>query len=107
VLIKDPHPLVAISTLVNNALSDDEIESAARSRLVVEDVLLEIARHRAWMNKYKILNALVGNPRTPVGLALRFLSRLNGRDLRGLSHNRNVPDAVRRAAQNYYVAKTS
>nr|HRC87514.1 hypothetical protein [Thermoanaerobaculia bacterium] len=106
-LIKDPHPQVAVSTLVNNALSDDELEMAARSRVVVEDILIEMARHREWMNKHSVVSALVGNPRTPIAIAMRHLPRLSVRELRSLAHNRNVSDAVRKAAQRQFQAKTS
>ncbi|HEX4954397.1 MAG TPA: hypothetical protein VF017_13475 [Thermoanaerobaculia bacterium] len=106
-LLKDPHPLVAVSALTNNVLSDEELEMVARSRLVVEDVLVEMARHRDWMNKYSVVNALVANPRTPVGVALRHLSKLGIRDLRALSHSHNVSAAIKSAARRYYHSKTA
>jgi hypothetical protein len=107
ILIKDTNPTVAISALVNNALSDEEVEQLARSRTVVDEVLLEISRRRDWMNRYGIVNALVGNPRTPLNVSMRNLPRLGVRDLRSLAHNRNVPDAIRAAAQRQYRVKTS
>lgn len=107
ILLKDSNPLVAVSTLVNNALSDDEVEQIARSRSVIDDVILEITRHREWMNRYGILNALLNNPRTPINLAVRFMSRLGVRDLRSLGGNRNVSDAVRAAARKHYLSKTA
>lgn len=107
ILIRDTNPTVAISALVNNALSDEEVEALARSRVVVDEVLLEISRRRDWMHRYAIVNALVGNPRTPINISMRSLPRLGPRDLRSLAHNRNVPDAVRSAAQRQYQVKTS
>jgi hypothetical protein len=104
--LKDSNPLVALAALNNNALSDEEVEQLAKSRSVVDEVLMEISRRREWMNKYPIVNAVVGNPRTPVGVAVRLIPRLSIRDLRGLSHNRNVPDGVRYAAQRQYQVKT-
>jgi hypothetical protein len=106
ILLRDSNPLVALSALNNNALSEEEVEQLARSRSVADEVLGEISRRREWMNKYPVVNALVGNPRTPVGLAIRLVPRLSVRDLRSLSHNRNVPDAVRFAAQRHYRVKT-
>ncbi len=107
ILIKDTNPTVAISAMSNNALSDEEVEQLARSRVVVDEVLLEISRRREWMNRYAIVNALVGNPRTPINISIRHMSRLGVRDLRSLAHNRNVPDAIRGAAQRQYHVKTT
>lgn len=107
ILVKDSNPLVAVSTLVNNALSDDEVEQLARSRSVIDDVLLEITRHREWMNRYGILNALLNNPRTPIKISVRFIARLGIRDLRSLGANRNVSDAVRSAARRQYQNRTA
>jgi hypothetical protein len=41
---------------------------------------------------------LVRNPLTPVEIAMRLLPRLPSRDLKRLSTDRNVPEAVRRQA---------
>lgn len=106
ILLRDNNTNVAISTIKNNALSDEEVEQVARSRSVVEDVLVEIARRREWTSKYGIISALVTNPRTPLNISVRLVPRLSIRDLRGLSSNRNVPQAVRTIAKNLYSAKT-
>jgi len=106
ILVRDNNLQVALSTLKNNALSDDEVEQIARSRAVVDDVLVELARHRDWMSKYGIINALVANPRTPLSISIRLVPRLGIRDLRSLTLNRNVPDAVRFTARNLYAVKT-
>lgn len=106
ILLRDSNPNVALATLTNNALSDDELEQVARSRSIVVEVLEEMVRHREWLNKYNVVNALVANPRTPVGISIRLVSRLGMRDLRSLSHNRNVPDAVRAMARTQYQART-
>lgn len=106
ILVRDSNSIVALSVLQNNAMSEDEVEQIARNRSIIDDVLEEIARHRDWMSKYGIVHALVTNPRTNVGTAVRLVPRLGVRDLRSLSFNRNVPDAVRAAAQRLYQVKT-
>ena len=106
ILIRDTNVNVALSILANNALSDEEVEQVARSRVVVDDVLVQISRHREWMSKYPIINALVGNPRTPLNISVRLVPRLGVRDLRNLTQNRNVPDAVRTMARNLYSVRT-
>ena len=43
------------------------------------------------------------NPKTPVALSMNFLPRLNDKDLRGLSTNRNVPEVLRVTARKKVV----
>lgn len=106
ILIKDLNQMVAVSVLNNSALSEDEVELIAASRLVVDEVLNEITRRRDWISKYKICLALAKNPRVSVGLAVRLLTRLSVRDLRSLGRDRNIPDAVRAGADRLYRIKT-
>jgi hypothetical protein len=42
---------------------------------------------------------LTKNPKTPVGMSLNFLARLNDGDVKMLSIDRNVPEALRIAAR--------
>jgi len=104
-LIRDTNPLVALAVMEHNTLDEPEIESIANNRLVPEEVLMEIGRRREWIAKYPILKALVQNPRTPTGLALRLVGRLNIRDLRDLSRNRNTTGPVRAAALRLYTMR--
>ena len=105
VLIRDSNPAVALSVLNNNAIPESELEQIASNRSVLEDVLEDIARHPRWIRKYRILRALVGNPRTPVGIGVRLTSQLSVRDLRSLSRDRNVSEAVRATALRLYRIK--
>ncbi|MGE0640375.1 MAG: hypothetical protein AB7G12_11605 [Thermoanaerobaculia bacterium] len=106
ILIKDLNQVVAVSALNNSALSEDEVEQIAASRMVVDEVLTEITRRRDWISKYKICLALAKNPRVAVGVAVRLLSKLSVRDLRNLSRDRNIQDAVRAGADRLYRIKT-
>lgn len=105
ILIRDPNAQVAVAALSEGALSDGEVEQIAANRAVVGEVLEEIARRREWTSKQKIVSALVHNPRTPAGIAVRFLSRLSVRELRNLSRDHNVSSAVRTQAQRMYRMK--
>jgi hypothetical protein len=104
-LIRDNHPQVALSTLENNVWSDQEIEQIARSRAVTLDVLAAVTKRRDWVRKYPIVLALIGNPRTPIPAALKLMPQLAPRDLRNLSRDRNVSDAVRSLAGRLYRIK--
>ena len=106
ILIKDTNQSVALSVIVNSAMSDDEIAQIASSRSVIDEVLTLISRRREWLAKYKICSALAKNPRIPAGVAVKILPKLSVRDLRSMSKDRNVSDVVRSAAGRLYRIKT-
>jgi hypothetical protein len=106
ILIRDNYPPVAVSVLENNTWSDQELESLSRNRSVAIEVLESITRKREWVRKYPIMLGIVSNPRTPVSAALKLLPALGTRDLRNLSRDRNVSDAVRSTAVRLYRMKT-
>jgi hypothetical protein len=105
ILLRDPNVQVALSVIVNNSLSDQEVEQTASSRSVSEEVLTLIAKKRDWIGKYNVVKALVSNPRTPAATAVRLVPRLAVRDLRDLGRDRNIPDAVRSTALRLYRIK--
>jgi hypothetical protein len=99
VLIRDPNRLVAAAVLSSPKLSDSEIEAFSRMANVSEDVLRTIGASRTWLKNYAVVSGLVRNPKTPVAIALRLLPKIAERDLKVLSMDRNVPEAVRLAAR--------
>ena len=105
ILVRDPNQQVALAVMHSPALSDQEVEQIASSRVVLEEVLVEIGRRREWAGKYQIVAALVRNPKTPTALALRLVPKLAVRDLRDLGRDRNVPNAVRSMALRLYRIK--
>lgn len=105
ILLRDSNSLVAVSVITNNSLSDQEVEQTANNRAVIEEVLEAIARNRQWAAKYNVCKALVQNPRTYLPTALRLMTRLSVRDLRELSRDRNVADAIRSTALRLYTIK--
>jgi hypothetical protein len=105
ILLRDPNGQVAVAVLNHNSFSEQEMEHIARSRSVVEDVLTEISKRREWVQRYTISRALVGNPKTPVAISVRLLPRMSVRDLKLVSRDRNVADAVRSSATRLYTIK--
>jgi hypothetical protein len=103
ILIRDSNKMIAAAVLSSPKVSESEIESFAKMATVPEEVLRAIAMNRAWLKNYGIVVALTKNPKTPVGLSLNLLNRLNDRDLTGVSTDRNVPDPVRTAARRKVV----
>jgi hypothetical protein len=67
-------------------------------RTISDEVLRLIGLNRAWARQYSIIHNLARNPRTPLATAMQILSRIRAKDLKTLSQNRNVSEAVRRQA---------
>lgn len=104
-LIRDSNSMVAVEVITGNNIPDSEVEQIANNRSVCEEVIREIPRKREWIRKYSIAKALVKNPKTPMDIATRLVPRMSVRDLRELSRDRNIPDAVRQMAGRLYQAK--
>ena len=100
-LIRDSNKLVAVSVLSSPKLTEAEVEAFARMANLAEDVLRIIATNRAWVKNYNTVAALTRNPKTPTALAMGFLQRLNDRDLKMLSIDRNVAEPIRLAARKF------
>lgn len=105
ILLRDTNPQVAVTALLGNHLSDQEVEQAASSRAVPEEVLEAIAKKREWVSRYNIAKLLVQNPRTPLPISLKLVNRMSVRDLRGIGRDKNVADAVRSTALRLYRIK--
>ncbi len=98
ILIRDSNKIVATGVIHNPRLSDQEVENIATMRTVAEEVLRLIGMNRAWARSYPIIHNLARNPRTPMATAVHILSRIRTKDLKAISLNRNVSEAVRRQA---------
>jgi hypothetical protein len=107
ILIKDVNTNVAVSTLMNSAFNEDEIEQLASSRSVIDEVLTILSKRKEWISRYNVCLNLTKNPRVPISRAVQLIARLGVRDLRILSRDRNVPDVVRNAADRLYKIKTN
>lgn len=107
ILVRDPNRMVAGAVLRNPRLTDQEVESIASVKTVPEDVLRTIGQNRAWTRSYIVIHNLVRNSRTPIGTSLAFLGRIQTRDLRALSQNKNIPDVIRQSAHRLYLKRSS
>lgn len=104
-LIRDSNSMVAVQVITGNSIPDSEVEQIAQNRSVSEEVIREIPRKREWIRKYSIARALVKNPKTPLDVATKLVPRMSMRDLRELSKDRNIPDAVRQMSLRLYQSK--
>ncbi|MEE9219748.1 MAG: hypothetical protein V3U98_11850, partial [Acidobacteriota bacterium] len=95
-LVRDSNKQVSTSVLKSPKLADNEIESIANMRNVSGEVLRLISINKMWTRNYSVIHSLCRNPKTPVGMTLRFLPRLNNRDLKNLQSDKNITDALRK-----------
>jgi hypothetical protein len=97
-LIRDSNKIISRAVLQSPKISDTEMEGYAAAKNVSEEVLRLIASNRKFMKTYVVMRALINNPRAPIDITMPLLSRVNEKDLKGLSLNRNVPEVIRSLA---------
>jgi hypothetical protein len=105
VLIRDPNRMVAAAVLSCPKVNPAEVEAFAKMGNVSEDILRTIANTRAWTKAYGVVLSLVKNSKTPVALSMNLMQRLTESDVKKISTDRNVPDALRLAARRRAVEK--
>ena len=101
VLVRDPNRIVATAVLGSPRLSDAEVESFAAMKNVSGEVLRIIGANKDWSKRYGVISSLVRNPRTPLAISLGMVARLNPRDLKSISVDKNVPEVIRKQAQRF------
>jgi hypothetical protein len=103
ILIRDPNKLVSTAVLSSPKMSESEVENIAKMASISEEILRIIANTRGWMKRYGIVVALARNPKTPVAISMNLLSRLQEKDVRAISTDRNVPEVLRITARQKIV----
>jgi hypothetical protein len=103
ILVRDTNRMIAVAVLSSPKLSEPEVESIAKMANVSDEILRIIANTRNWMKNYGIVAALTKNPKTPLAVSMKLLPRLNDKDLRTLSTNRNIPEVLRTTARKKIV----
>ncbi len=101
ILVRDPNRIVSTAVLGSPRLTDAEVESFAGMKSVSDDILRQIGTNRDWTKKYGVMSNLVRNPRTPLAISIGMVPRLNPRDLKSISVDRNVPEVIRKHALRF------
>jgi hypothetical protein len=99
-LLRDPNKLVQMAVVQSPRITEDEIAKLSLSRTLPMEVLMYIYNNRQLTRNYNIKVNLVNNPKVPVAVSMRFLSLLRTSELKALSKNKNVPNALTTAARN-------
>ena len=103
ILVRDNNRLVGTAVLSSPKITENEVEAIAKMASISDELLRIIAGTRAWVKNYQVAVALTKNPKTPVAVSMNLLQRLNDRDMRMLSIDRNVPELLRITARKKLV----
>jgi hypothetical protein len=99
VLIRDSNKLVSAAVLSSPKVNEAEIEAFTKMGNVSEDVCRIIGQNRAWTKNYGIILGLCKHPKTPPAIAMSFVQRLNEKDLKQISTDRNAKEGLRLLAK--------
>jgi len=98
-LLKEPNKSFQIFILQNARVTLDEVRYIAGFRQASPDALVTIGANRDWVANPGIVSALVRNPKTPSGTAVKLLDKLPIAEIRRLAKSNDVPRAVQAAAR--------
>ena len=79
-------------------LSEDEVLIIAQKKTISKEVAEKICSNKIWMCNYSIMFAMLKNPKVPMKKVPDFLRKLNRRELKELSIDKNINPEVRKLA---------
>jgi len=99
ILILDPSRIIQECVLSNPKLGANELEDFVRNPNMNGQLLRSISSKSTWMRSYKIKANLVGNPKCPPDLSLKWLRFLHDNEVKVLARSKNIPQVVQAAAK--------
>ena len=102
-LIRDSNKIVATAVLSSPKLTEAEVEAFVKMGNVSEDVLRIIGTNRSWLKNYTVVLGLARNPKTPPALSMQMMHRLTEKDVKMLTIDRNIPEALRMTARRMMI----
>lgn len=84
-LLRDTNKTLHIYVLKNPRVGLDEVQHAAKMPTLSPDAIKIIAEHKEWGLNSTVCTSLVRNPKTPMPLALRLLSRVPLSEIRAIA----------------------
>jgi len=106
ILIRDHNKAVAYAAVSSPKMTDKEAVGVACSKEVSEEILRYVGNRKEWLRNYELKRALVYNPKTPVGISLRFVAHMRDSDLKTLARSRNIPNSLKSVASQRLDKKT-
>ena len=99
ILIKNPNKLIQECVLRNPRVTVEEVIRVSKDKTMREELIRMVSLHKEWTKNYQVVYQLCWNPKTPITHALKFLSRLNIKDVQKISKSKQVPGMLAVAAR--------
>ncbi len=97
-LMRENNPQLHQFVLKNPSLGVDEVLAIAKLRTVAPDILKQISERREWQ-RADIALALIRNPKTPVGIAVKLLDHIAISDVRAIAKDTRTRVPIQSAAR--------
>jgi len=94
ILINDNNKQVSANVMKNPRMTEGEVVQLLKVGVQHDEIIRVICSNKEWVKNYAVRKALVDSPKTPVPLALRFLTTLTARDIAICAKNRNVSSVI-------------
>jgi len=99
ILIKDSNKLVNGAVVKNPRITEPEILTISKSVIQNDEIVRVICHNKEWIKNYEIRKALVLNHKTPLPVALRFMSFLTEKDLSAMAKSKNISSILANQAR--------
>lgn len=99
ILIKNANKMIQECVLRNPRMTVEEVIRLSKDKTMREELIRQIASHKEWVKNYQVIHHLCWNPKTPITQALKFINRLNIRDVLALSKSKQIPGMLAVAAR--------
>lgn len=103
-IMRENVPALHGHVLRNPGIQLDEVAAIAKMRTVSSELLKQIADRREWAQRPEIAIALVRNPKTPVGIAIKMLDHVGASELRQLAKDTNTRTPIQHAARRKVIS---
>lgn len=100
-LLLDPDPLVIERLLENPTLQTRDVLTIATRRPTIAPLILAVLRHPRWFLQQQVREAIVRNPYSPTGAALRLLPTMGVITLRKLRYSGDLHPMIQEASALY------
>lgn len=104
-MLRDSNKLVSTAALKNPRITDPEVLMVVKNRSASDELIRIITQNREWVKNQEIKKALIEHPKTPVPLAIRWMSFLNDKEIKNLAKSRNVAQAISTQARRMVMTK--
>jgi hypothetical protein len=99
ILVRDSNKAVARAAISSPRMTVAEAAAIATSKEVTEEILRYVGNKKKWLSNYEVKRALMFNPKTPIGISMRYLAHMRDNDLKELTRSRGVSGPIKQAAQ--------